>query len=224
MNHLLVVLGDAVASRDEADRAAMERKLHATCKQVNAAFGEDLRAGFRPIKGVDEFGGVLHAPRRLHRIVAALVGGLSPVAYRIVATTGAVDAGLGASDVTLMDGPAFHDAARRMDRLKTGRLLFDVSLGDPSVDALLTGYLNLLAFRLLDLSERQWEVVRAVARNGTQEEAAAALGVTQQAVSKALARARWAEMEALQNRVDGVLGTAGTSANNSAPEKKGPQA
>lgn len=200
-----IVLGDAVASRTTEDREAMERRLRSTCERVNTSFREDLRAPFRPIKGLDEFGGALRTPGRLHRIVAALVSGLAPVAYRLVAVRGEVDAGLDSSDISLMDGPAFHLAARIMERLKSGKLLFEAALGDGSTDALLTGYLNLLSFHLNELSDRQWEAIRAVELEGTQESAAKTLGVSQQAVSKMLVRARWQELETLQEKLDAAL-------------------
>ncbi|MBD3367791.1 MAG: hypothetical protein GF405_06415 [Candidatus Eisenbacteria bacterium] len=202
---LTIILGDAVASRTEEDRQGMEAALRRTCDAINAAFGADVRAPFSPIKGVDEFGGALVSHGRLHRIVAALIEGLFPVQYRLVAVRGEVDTGLASSDIALMDGPAFHRAAHLMEQLKGERLLFEASLEDALTEALLAGYLNLLAFHLGDLSDRQWEVVRAFEREGTQERAAGAVGVTQQTVSKTLARARWQEIQALQARLDGAL-------------------
>lgn len=200
-----VVLGDVVHSRDIEDREAFQRSLRAVCARVNDEHAGAVSAEFTVLKGIDEVGGVLSSPAPLYDVVTAFQEGLRPNEVRLAVASGGIDVGAESRDVTRMDGEAFHRASERLEALERDGLVFDASLADRRLARAVADEINLLLYLRDGWTDHQREVVEAYRRLGTQQAAAAELGVTQQAVSNTLARAAWPLVETVEGRLRETL-------------------
>ncbi len=204
MTKYYVLLGDVEDSRGVVDRERFRRVLEGTCERVNAEHAGDLIADFTMLKGVDELGAVLTAPRAVFSMVCTFEEAVRPTRIRYVLARGEVDTALESHDVARMDGPAFHAAAAAMQRLKGSRLLFAAAGGAPLLDRALGGLVSAALVFRGTRSESQQRAIEEYARAGNQATAAEKLGVSQQAVSEALIRsgfARMAEVEEIIHEV-----------------------
>lgn len=200
-----VVLGDVSGSRDIDDREAFGERFRGALDAASSQHAADLVADFAPLKGVDEFGGVLAGPRPLYRVVETLQAELRPAAFRVAAVVDEVDVNPDAGDVAAMDGPAFHRASDRLESLAgTGPAVSLAVAGSP-LDELLAAATDLALTIRSDWTDREFDAVQAYRETGTQSAAAETLGVSQQAVSRALKRARWDRVSAAGRAVDEAL-------------------
>jgi len=199
-----VLLGDVVASRTITNRAAFQRTLLEAGREVNERY-PDIYAGFKILKGVDEFGCALATITDSYRLITTLLARLYPNAARFVLVYDYVDTGLKTRDVSIMDGPAFHKASEMLLSLKKSKLLFDMSVQDEVLDASLFGLINLILITKNTWSPRQFQIVEEYRKHKLQAEIAADLGISQQAVSKTLARTMWKELEIIEEKLDYAL-------------------
>lgn len=183
-----VLLGDLEESRKAPDRRLLSRRLDRVCSELNRECSASLIAPLKPLKGVDEIGGVLHGVGQLYHIVDVLRRELKPSRMRIAVAGGIVDVRGATRDAARMDGPAFHSAARAMVNLKQTGLGFALDAGQPALDAAVSGLTNALLALKSDWTVQQERVARSYELAQSQAAAARRLRVTQQAVSQALAR------------------------------------
>jgi hypothetical protein len=202
---LTVVLGDVVASRDLASPVAFQRTLRRGCDLANGRFAEDLFAPFKILKGCDEIGGAVESPARLYGILGSISDHIYPARMRFAVVSGEVSAGDDARDTSLMDGPAFHDAAKIMQRLKSTGRTAHLLLGDADMDPLLTAQVNLLFALKEQWSLQQRRIVAVYDRLRRQNAVAAELRISQQAVSKTLRRCLWNEVHAVEEQLEAAL-------------------
>ena len=176
MPYVLTV--DQRASRRTADRVAdVLRELNAT---VPAVLAFERTAG-------DEFQGVLSEPVEVVDVVLRLVraGGWSigvgagPVHSPLPPTTRA-----GA-------GPAFLSARRAVDAAKQRPTRLAVRGAVPPEAADAQAVLSALAVLVERRSEQAWEAIALVEAGRKQADAAAALGISRQAVGQRLAAGLW---------------------------------
>lgn len=198
-----VVLGDVVRSREITDRDAFRARLQRACSRCSER--DDVLAPFSVLKGIDEIGGVLSSAEGLYRIAVSFSDALRPHVIRLTAVGGPVDVGLDTGDVAAMDGPAFHEADDRLESMGRSGLRVTFTADEERLDAALTGEMNLLLTHRDGLTDRQREVIRASREHETQGAAAESLGITQQAVSKALRRAAWPMVSTIEERLDETL-------------------
>lgn len=191
VKNLCIVLGDVVASAAAPARARLEQRLAVACRAANRAAGEDLFAAFKPLKGIDEVGGALLSPRAACDVVCAFLDAVQPYRARFVLARGGVDVGCSTRDTARLDGPVFAKAADLMTGLKQSKLPFASALNGPGLDAGVSGLFNVLLTMRWSWTERQRAAVAAYRAAGSQEAAAERLGISQQAVSKALGSVDW---------------------------------
>lgn len=196
-----VVLADVVGSRGIEDRTAFEADLEAAFDSLNREYADSLATPLSRMKGVDEFGCVLEALSPLPDVISELLARTHPVRARFGVATGEIDVGLGRESVAEMDGPAFHAASALLDDLEAQELYVGIDADRPA-DDLAAAALNFLVVHQTSLTERQVQVALAYERHGTQAEAAADLGITQQAVSKALNDAGYERAVALRRTIE----------------------
>ncbi len=193
-----VLLGDVRGSRGIADREGFRKRLVRACSQVNQAHGSELAAPCELLKGIDEVGAVLGTLGSAYDIMSRLLTAIEPAGMRFVLIRGSIDVKADSGEISLMDGPAFHEAARAMTELKRLGLTLWMRAGDELVDVAIEGEVNLLWLLKWMRTERQEEVITAYEETGNQAEAARALGVSQQAVSGVLGRSRYREARKLE--------------------------
>ena len=183
---MIVLLGDVENSRRVADRRALAAGLDRACGRLNEEFVDELRAAVSILKGIDEVGAALTSFRHAYDMISIVSAELRPERMRFVLAAGEADTGAESQEFARMDGPVFHLAAGMMEELKSSKLLFAMSVGDPLLDEAVAGAVNMLLLARAALTEKQWDVVNAYERHGSQAAAASALGVSQQAVSHVL--------------------------------------
>lgn len=204
-DHGCVVLGDVVGSREVEDRDAFKRTLERGMETVSERYAETLTASFESLKGIDEFGGVLTDVTVLYSVLRDITEALHPTPARFGVATGSIDVGRSTGTVSEMDGGAFHRADDLVARAEQEELLVGVDTGRAMLDPFLTVTFDALLRARVSWTERQLKAVQAYRKAGTQGEAAAAIGISQQAVSNALSRADYDRVLALEAHVTGGM-------------------
>lgn len=202
-----VLVGDLVASRRAPARRSLTQRLERALADSAQRF--PWQAPLMSTRGLDEISGVLSQPSTAFDVCVALNEALWPQRFRFALACGAIDVAPGSAVAADMDGPAFHRAADALSRGRATDLPFTLAVppAQPAACAMAEA-LGALHGTLM----RQWSpgaarAVEALRHGGSQSAAAAALGITQQAVSGALARAHQRKMEAAQAALRNWLGT-----------------
>jgi predicted DNA-binding protein YlxM (UPF0122 family) len=203
--NLYVVLGDVVSSQKIELRERLQRSLEDACRRVNTTYPQDIRADFKLLKGTDELGGVLSNIGNLFAILATLEDYIFPEQIRFAVTFGEVDLGLDSRDISKMDGPAFHRAARNMSELKETELFLRFSAEDPILDSAIEGEINLIFIIRQSWTDRQHEIVKAYEELQSHSKVADKLGVTHQTVSSTLKRAKWRSLHHIEKTLNEAL-------------------
>lgn len=205
MDRTYVVLGDVVDSRDIEDRQAFGRRLEGVCDHLNDAHEGAVEAGFTPLKGIDEFAGVLSTPTPVYDVVDEFRARLHPQETRVATATGEIDVGRSTADPARMDGVAFHRADELLEEMAGSAFRFALDIDEPPVDTLIADLVNLVLFRKRLWTDRQREVVERYDEYGDQTAVADALGVSQPAVSRALSRADLGPIREIEHRLRTTL-------------------
>lgn len=204
-NRPYVVLGDIVGSRDVPERTRLRGKLNTALAGANDECEDHVGAWFTPLKGVDEFGGTLTDRDAVYDIVRGIQEGLHPYVARYAVVRGEVDVNPDSTDVSTMDGPAFHRADELLTALTSEGGRFIVETGTPAGDDLATAAGDLALAVREDWTERQAEIVRAYRHHGTQVGVAERFDVSKQAVSKTLKAARYDRVQRAEERLTRAL-------------------
>lgn len=200
-----VVLADVVESREINDRPSFRSILQTALETVNSRYSETIVANFELLKGIDEFGGVLTDISMIYWLLRDLTEILHPVEVRFGVAIDRIDVGRMDSSVSNLDGPAFHRSDDLLATAKEEDLLIVIDTSDPVLDPLfLVGIDSLLRVRH-SWTDRQIEIVRTYRREESQYDAAEALGVSQQAISKALSRANYKRVKTLERHLNRAL-------------------
>lgn len=202
-----VMLGDVISSRNIKDKEAFQKKLEKACVKVNKVYSRDLYADFKILKGIDEIEGVLLSIADVYEIINTIQEHIYPYSMRFVLVLDHIDTAIESRDVAKMDGPAFHCASDIIHELKRSKLMFKMHIGDEIFDKIITGEINLILMLKKSWSSRQHRIFTEYKEAGTQHETAASLGITQQAVSKALNRSMWKEISVIEEDLNHVLRT-----------------
>lgn len=202
---LCVILGDVISSRRVKDKEAFQNKLQETCNEINTLYADDIYAEFKILKGIDEIEGVLFDLSRSYDIISAILEKLYPNLMRFVLVDDYIDTAIESRDVAKMDGPAFHKASDIMGELKKSKLIFGISIEDKAIENLISGEINLILLFKKNWSAKQHLIVKEYKETGNQHEVAKRLGITQQAVSKALNRSLWEEIRHIEQGLNYAL-------------------
>jgi hypothetical protein len=200
-----VLMGDSISSKKINQRSKFQEKLIEVCNVVNQTNGKDIIAPMKIIKGSDEIGGLLRNPAPLYSIVNRILQDLYPVKIRFVMVQGEIDTGLDTEDISLMDGPAFHQAAKLMADLKKEKLILNVHTSNKIVDTLLSNNINLIYLIKQHWSPAKREIIRSYEEGDDQSKVAQELGITQQTVSYHLKSSHWKEIKKMEANLNQVL-------------------
>jgi hypothetical protein len=173
-----VLTVDQQGSRRSADRVAV--LLPRLNREVRTVLPFERTAG-------DEFQGVLDDPATVVDLVLTLVreGGWS-----VGIGAGPVQRPL-PSSTRAATGPAFLAARRAVDAAKQRPLRVAVRGAVPADAGDAQAVLGALALLVDRRSEPAWEAIAAMSSGRTQAQAAAALGISRQAVGQRLAAGQW---------------------------------
>ncbi len=197
-----VLVADLVASRRALRRSDLAVRLETCLRQL--ASSVDWRAPLMSTRGLDELSGVLHCPQAAFDVMHAVNLVVWPQRFRFALAAGTLDVGLASTVAADMDGPAFHRAADTLARVRRERLAVGFDL--PGIGAAQMRMAEALAGLHQAIVEHWTTAIAATvaayeqpcgkvdAQAATQAQAARRLGISQQAVSAALRRARVAEL------------------------------
>lgn len=213
MTHHFVLIADLVHSRRVEDRPAFESRLEAALRRVRTLPGVDWHAPLEAVKGIDELSSVLLTPDRAFDVAWQVNLRVWPESFRFVLAHGEIDVGWETRRAGPMDGPAYHRAAAGITRARDDGLPFALDL--PGVPSTQTAVVESLAHLhdtiVAEWSAREAEFVRAYDELGRQGDVAERFDVSQQAVSKALRRARDHELHDARRAIAAWLAAAETS-------------
>ena len=185
MNYFAII-GDLVASRKMADRAAVQVRFRKAVEDLNVAASEGLPVPLKVTAG-DEVQGITHHPEVLVEIMVTLSDALAPERLAWGWGRGALATEL-ADDVSLLDGPCLHRAREAVEAAKKEASWLAVSgFAEPS-GQVLSALMNLVGAIRSGWTDRQAEVVRK-SRGRLQVETAERLGVDPSTVSRTLSAA-----------------------------------
>ncbi len=208
VSHRLVALsGDLVGSRNLKNRKDLAPKIERAMAAASQPGNTHWLALPMLTRGLDEFSAALESLLPVFDFSVALNEALWPLRFRIGVGVGGVDVGLETRLASRLDGPAFHLAAEALaDARATRRPLV---IRDPSADPVLLAALESLAQAHGALVEgwtpaaaRQVPLMRTV---GHQARVAGMLGVTQQAVSRTLTRARYRDLRDIEDAANAII-------------------
>lgn len=180
-----VLLGDVVGSRKIKGRKQFEKKLAATLQWVNKQYGQVFKLPVKNWKGLDEIAAITMQPQHIYKIISGINARLYPQQMRFVFTAGNIEMKRGVTDISQLDGEAFHKAAQLMLELKKENFLFKCN-SDGQDDAAFNNQVNAAWLAKMKFTEKQMQVYSLYAETGNQEEVAGKLKISQQHVSKTL--------------------------------------
>ena len=206
-HRLVAVSGDLIGSRNLKNRKDLASKI----EHAMAAAAQSCRTRWTAppmlTRGLDEFSAALDSLLPLFDFSVALNEVLWPLRFRIGVGIGVVDVGLETGLASRLDGPAFHLAAEALVAARATRR--PLVIRDPSADPVLLAALEALAQAHGALVEgwtpaaaRQVPLMRNV---GHQARVAEMLGVTQQAVSRTLTRARYRDLRDIEGAANAII-------------------
>lgn len=200
-----VMLGDVISSKKIKNRVEFQKKLIIACNAINKAYKDDIIANMKIIKGSDEIGCLLGSFAPLYDIINGLSDDLYPVKIRFVIVSGKIDTGFETEDISLMDGPAFHQASKLIMDLKKEKLIFNMLSSNKILDTLLTNNINLIYLLKKRWSHEKLEIINAYERWGDQRKVASKLGISQQTVSYHLTSSNWKEIKKMEAELNQSL-------------------
>jgi hypothetical protein len=202
MNGLVALLGEVEENPAVLRVDDLQKRLGGVLKEFNKERVASVASSLSITGGFPEFGGVLLDLAEAYEVARRLAEEFHPLPVRVAAVVGEV------SSESAQDGPAFDAAAELLYRARKEDRLLLVSGTEPGLD-LLANTVALVLYRNLQLwTARQCEVVRLYRRCHRQRDVAEALGVTQQAVSNALASAGWRALEEAERSLARALSEA----------------
>ena len=191
----IAVIGDVVSSKEVRgdQRRKLQHRITATLDQINRTMEDGLVADFTVTLG-DEFECVVK-PEMAEKLVPDLIWiierALSEVGIRFGIGIGTIDTDL-SRDPRAMDGSAFHAARDAIRNAAESGRLGGVYRGfGEEFDSILNGLSRLLHHHRAGWSTRQLRVADLLRSGLRATEAAAALKVTKQAISKSAQASGW---------------------------------
>lgn len=200
-----VLVGDLVSSRSIPNRPQLGERIRTALSEMGKSGIADEIWLAPPVttRGIDEFSAVFRRmPRPAFDVVVDLAMAIWPCRFRCAIGYGIIDVGLASRNAGTMDGPAFHHAADALERARRHRRT--LALGIPACGSEITLVESLAQFHAVTMagwSESEFAAVRARRYARCQTDAARVLGITQQAISDALRRAKFQVLTDAQNAI-----------------------
>jgi len=201
LHSVLVVGGDIRRSRELDDRAGLQRALEAALAAVNRRHADAVAVPLTVVQG-DGFQGLLADPAAAVALLVDLELHLAPARFRAGLGWGTLSTPVRPSTAS-MDGPAFHHARAALESAHAGDGWLEVrGLGD-ALDEVAGGLCALLGAVRRGWSPSRRRAVAARRVHPTGKDAAADLGISASALSRALRAAHYRDVQ----RAEAALAT-----------------
>lgn len=182
MNYLTLI-GDIKESKKLVDRNATQRRLQATCGDLNRrADSLQLVAPFTVTLG-DEFQAVFTGAQHIWSCIFAVESSLYPVRVRYGMGIGGIDTKINRSQSIGMDGPAFHLAREAITSLKGERGSYRV-LGMKDSQHLVLHSLDLISHNRDSWNKNRIDIFGYLLKGANVSRIAKSVGISEQAVYK----------------------------------------
>ena len=207
------LVGDLIKSRMQSNRSALAEQIEDVIWQINEHFAPDIVAPLETTRGLDEVSSLLQEPTHAFDIAFALNLSLWPAMFRFGLGDGDIDVWGKSGRASDMDGSAFHHAAEALALGRDRDISFTTNIqGLPHATQSLieaAGVLHQAVMR--DWTPKSAEVIRIYrplsGENPTQEQVAAQLDQSQQAISDAIRRGHLSDLTLAQDAIRLVLGS-----------------
>lgn len=205
----IVVIGDVVGSRALKARGVFQRKLETLLAAVSSG-NASLASPYTLTLG-DEFQAVYRRPKGLFADLVRIRAGCLPVEVRFSVALGRISTAINPRQALGMDGPAFHTARARIERLKETGGLFSLA-GDLPGDAATREAVQALASGWTEgWKANRWAILLGLLGGQTVAQLALELGISEPAVYKNIHAGRLETWVDLLRREETLLGGAMTA-------------
>ena len=203
---VLALIGDVVASRAAALRAALQRQLQSAL----AAAGRRARGVASPYTLTlgDEFQAVYRRADTVFADIVGIMADVHPVRVRFALGVGPLATRLNPRQALGMDGPAFHHARAALGALKADGHLLRVASGVEAEWALANRALNLCSHQMESWTRNRLAILAALLRERKPDDIGSELGISTVAIYKNINAAALHDMVGVCRELAGALGAA----------------
>ncbi len=204
--YFTVIVGDLVNSRLVEDRNRFQKEVNTTLVSINSEFKNELYAPLKQTLGIDEISGVLKNPAASYRICRMLNYAINPLQFRFAIVSDTLDVSIDSYDAGKMDGAAFHIASNLLGKRTRSKGIYHFQIsGDSSINSILNNLTELIQILRSDWTDHQRRIFDLYMKHRKQRAVGDILNITQQAVSEALKKTHWREINAAEDSIDKIL-------------------
>ncbi|NOY58528.1 MAG: hypothetical protein GXO75_06300 [Calditrichaeota bacterium] len=189
-----ILLADVIHS---SQHSGVQKKLHDLVAWANKEFAHCWQTPLEITRG-DEIAVIIKPDCTWFQTIIRLNDKIRPLRLRWIMSYGEISDGLIYKSSSEATGPVFVKADEIMHTLKKTDLRFGAFTGDVFWDEILRGQMNLLLWRIDQLSDLQLQIFRLYQLRKRQIDVAQALGKTQQQVQRALKAMNWQVIDAAE--------------------------
>lgn len=185
--NVLVMIADIIGSRKIENRSEFQRRLKQLLKQVNDVSGSSLLSPYTLTLG-DEFQAVYGSFDTMFTDIVQIILGIYPVQLRFAFSYGPLTTDINPIAALEMDGPAFSDARKLMNKMKsesTGTI--QITATEFYNPDLVNVCLKLFGHSISKLSRNNLAIVDRLMSGADTKTIAHELKITPRAVNKAIA-------------------------------------
>src|SRR4030042_177321 len=204
--YFTVIVGDLVNSRLVEDRNRFQKEVNTTLLSIKNDFKSEFYAPLKQTLGIDEISGVLKNPALSYKICRMLNYAINPLQFRFAIVRDTLDVSIDSQDAGKMDGAAFHIASNLLGKGTRSRGIYRFQISsDTSINSILNNLTELIQILRSDWTDHQRRIFDLYMKHRKQRAVGEILNITQPAVSEALKKTHWREINAAEDSIDKIL-------------------
>jgi hypothetical protein len=201
MSTYIVVIGDLIESKDldPSERKRTQSRLEKFFSQMNRQAGK-LLSPYTITLG-DEFQAVYQSADYLFRDIWAIMSEIHPVRVRINISVGDITTEINREQSIGMDGPAFHVARARIEKMKEKDILISLATDQEKFDRLVNSSFQILAGNLKGWNRNRFLILKKRYEGMDVKQIASELNLSEVAIYKNI---RAGTLDAIQDLTDSI--------------------